>query len=87
MLTAEGHSQAGLGQSIEKTTESQGHGKGWERNIQMNCYDMTPDTIASYPQTALYDIEKKHNKIDERNVSIKVSNCKSIDCGDIRRFL
>ena len=72
---------------LNPTSESQGHGKSIERDIQGKCYSMTEDEINSYSNTEKYDIKKEHNRINGRNVSIKVSGKMSIDCADIIRFL
>jgi hypothetical protein len=69
------------------TSESQGHGKAFEVDIQKRCFVMTDEEIRTYPSNAIYDIRKEHNRINKRNISIKVSGGMNIDCGDIKRFL
>jgi len=69
------------------TSESQGHGKAWEVDIQKKCFGMTDEEIRTYPSNAIYDIRKENNRINKRNVSLKVSGGMCIDCGDILRFL
>ena len=87
MLTAEGHRLAGLG------SDSQAHGKSTEISIQKCIFHMRPDIIALYSPTAPYDIEKKHNTLEEyeslrgKNISIKVTLCSIICCGKITRFI
>jgi len=73
---------------LESTSESQGHGKAWEIDIQKRCFRMTDEEISSHKHIEKYDIRKEYNHIKpNRNVSIKTSSGMIIDCGDIIRFL
>ena len=75
------------------TTESQGHGKAFEIEIQKSIFGLSDETIKSYKSNAKYDISVKDNKyinnenISNNNISIKTSGSNSINCGDIHRFL
>ena len=69
------------------TSESQGHGKAYEIEVQKRCYEMTDEELSTYKQCDKYDIRKEHNRISQTNVSIKTSSSLRIDCGDIIRFL
>ena len=74
-------------ESLLPTSESQGHGKAYEIEIQKRCYEMTEEELSTYRQCDKYDIRKEHNRINQKNVSIKTSASLRIDCGDIIRFL
>ena len=69
--------------TITKTSESQGHGKSWEKDIQKNIYDI----VKEYKNTQKYDIPKEDNKLHKKNVSIKTSSSMSMDMADIKRLL
>tara|TARA_Y100000389_G_C17430738_1_gene502425 strand:+ start:89 stop:922 length:834 start_codon:yes stop_codon:yes gene_type:complete len=75
---------------IVATTESQGHGKAWEKDIQKRCFGMTDEELCSYKQIDPHDIRSEHNRYEQckgRNVSIKTTGSDTIDCADIDRFL
>tara|TARA_Y100001970_G_C13848294_1_gene658020 strand:+ start:87 stop:728 length:642 start_codon:yes stop_codon:yes gene_type:complete len=75
---------------INSTTESQGHGKAMERNIQQKIFKMTDEQIKSYKNTDIHDILSCHNNHElckNKNVSIKTTTRSYIDCGDILRFI
>lgn len=72
--------------AIEKTNESQGHGKAWEIDIQKCVYDIE-DPENKYKSNAKYDIPFIDNKINSKNVSIKTSCSMNIDMADIKRLL
>ena len=72
---------------LEPTSESQGHGKAFEIEIQKKCFEMTDEMLNTYTHVDKYDIREEHNKINKQNESIKASCNNIIDCGDIIRFL
>jgi len=75
---------------LQSTTESQGHGKSWERAVSTSIFKITETEMCDYTHTDKYDIKGKHNRRAEclgKNVSIKTTQSGSIDCGDIMRFL
>ena len=71
---------------LEPTSESQGHGKAYEREIQRNVFGMTEEQINSYNHTSKYDINKEDNPITGRNVSIKTSSSRYIDMSSMRNL-
>jgi|TARA_B110000503_G_scaffold116170_1_gene175028 hypothetical protein len=68
---------------LQKTSESQGHGKAWEKDIQERVYGIKPN----YKQTEKYDIPSEDNKLHSKNVSIKTSGSMNICMADIGRLL
>ena len=73
------------------TGESQEHGNIMEKIFQKEIFLMSDEDISSYGQTAIHDISSKHTQNSQfcsgMDVSIKTSGCKSIDCGDVIRFI
>jgi len=72
---------------LESTSESQGHGKAFEIEIQKKCYMISEEDICASGHCDRYDIIRAHNHINDRNISIKTSCSSSIDCSDIMLFL
>ena len=71
---------------IKKTSESQGHGKAWEIDIQEKIYDIE-NPREKYKGNAKYDIPFNDNKLHGKNVSVKTSGSMSMDMADIMRLL
>lgn len=72
------------------TSESQGHGKAWEKDIQKRCFGMTDEELCSYKRNDPHDIRSEHNRCEDcngTNVSIKTTGSDAIECADIERFL
>ena len=76
------------------TSESQGHGKAFEKEIQDKIFELSNVQIESYKSNAIYDIPKEGNNykndkniIYNKNISIKTTGNNSVYCGDIKRFL
>ncbi len=67
------------------TTECQGHGKSWEKNILIPL-GVSEELQKEYSHTDIYDGRKEHTTTG-RNISIKTTKTMSLDCGDIIRFL
>ena len=63
--------------------ESQKHGFLWEEILKKNIFQIK-DKI-NY--TSKYDIPSDFNKINNKNISIKSSNCNTICCGDPFRYI
>lgn len=75
---------------LKSTSESQGHGKSIELNIQRCIFNLSDDIIKTYKQNDIHDIRDIHNKYSycmNKNISIKTTTRNMIDCGDILRFL
>jgi len=70
---------------LSPTTESQGHGKPWERDILISL-GVSEELQKEYSHTDIYDGRKEHTTTG-RNASIKTTKTMSLDCGDIIRFL
>ena len=67
---------------MKQRNESQAHGFIWEDEIKKNVYKI--NTTQNY--TGIYDIPADQNKIDGMNVSIKTTQGKNVDMGEIARF-
>jgi hypothetical protein len=63
--------------------ESQAHGKIIENNIRREVFGLDPGTN----HISKYDINCEENTITGKDISIKVTGNKNIDCGDIERFI
>jgi len=72
---------------LKATSESNGHGKAWERDIATRVYGIPLEIINGYPHTSKYDILAKDNVLDNKNVSIKASGCMNLCMSDIREML
>jgi hypothetical protein len=72
---------------LQCTSESQGHGKAWEVDIQEKVYGLTPEIIKEYSHISKYDIDEKDNVLHNKNVSIKASGGMCLCMSDIRRML
>lgn len=72
---------------LQCTSESQGHGKAWEVDIQEKVYGIPLEIIKEYSHTSKYDINAKHNVLHNKNVSIKASGGMCLCMSDIRRML
>jgi hypothetical protein len=86
-VSSEGHVAVKIGNNynfITKTSESQGHGKAWETDVQERVYGIEN---TNYTQTAKYDIPAEDNKLHSKNVSIKTSGSMNICMSDIGRLL
>ena len=70
---------------LSPTTESQGHGKSWERDILVPL-GVSEELQKEYKHIEIYDGKKDH-VLTGRNISIKTTKSMSLDCGDIIRFL
>jgi len=68
---------------LKATSESNGHGKAWELDIQKEVYGIKK----TYKHTEKYDIPKEDNLLHHKNVSIKTSGSMNICMSDIRRLL
>jgi hypothetical protein len=66
--------------------ESQAHGLIWEKDILSNSFRVSPGTLSSRKQNAIFDLEGIHNKLAKGvNLAIKVSGSNTINMGDCRR--
>lgn len=71
---------------LQCTSESQGHGKAWEIDIQGKVYGIK-NPKEKYKSNAKYDIPAEDNVLHGKNVSIKASCGMSLCMSDIRRML
>lgn len=70
--------------------QSQSHGKIYEMRIQKEVFNLTEEEMEKHLPTSHYDIEGVFNNnknCPNVNISIKSSKSRTIDCGDIIRFL
>jgi hypothetical protein len=72
---------------LQCTSESQGHGKAWEVDIQKRVYGIPLEIINGYSHTSKYDIPAKDNILHKKNVSIKTSGDMNLCMSDVRKFL
>ena len=70
---------------LKATSESQGHGKAWEIDIQEKVYGIENPKV-KYKSNAKYDIPAEDNLLHGKNVSIKASGGMSLCMSDIRRM-
>ncbi len=66
--------------------ENQAHGKLWETELGINVYKATEAELLSIPHTSIFDMPKEINRIDNIDLSIKVSGSNSIDMADVIRL-
>lgn len=87
MIMLFGDFKPNKGLILKATSESQGHGKAWEIDIQEKVYGIE-NPKEKYKSNAKYDIPAEDNLLHGKNVSIKASGNKtSINMGDILSFL
>ena len=71
---------------LQCTSESQGHGKAWEIDIQDKVYSIK-NPKDKYKSNAKYDIPAEDNVLHHKNVSIKASGGMCLCMSDIKRML
>ena len=65
--------------------ENQAHGKKWEKDLGINVYKATEAELKSVSHTAAIDVPHAFNRLENIDVSIKVSGKDTIDMADIIR--
>ena len=86
MIMLFGDFKPNKGLILKATSESQGHGKAWEIDIQEKVYGIENPKV-KYKSNAKYDIPAEDNLLHGKNVSIKASGGMNLCMSDIRRML